>query len=194
MRMHVASVVVLLIWMLTFATACQPIQVDVVSVGVKGEQYYSNLSLANGEQYIIRVEGTFRFDEPIGKLADAEYVKDGETWEYRGKRSQPIGIMINGIGYPGLTPTGEDRANHVYTYTWTGAGTPIWFSVQDNNYADNSGVLTARIMRRPFYARVWEWMVGKWRAWQPWAWGVPVVAAVLIVVGVLVKIGGLRLW
>lgn len=62
----------------------------------------------------------FSFDEPIGKLADAEFVKDGDSREFRGKGYQPIGIMINGLGYPELKPFSSDLANHVYQYRWMG--------------------------------------------------------------------------
>lgn len=95
-------------------TACSVRDLDVVHVGVRGEWYYSNIPLKEGQHYIIRVEGTFNFDEPAGKLADAEFVKDGDSWKYRGERYQPIGIMINGIGYPGLEPFSWDLPNHVY--------------------------------------------------------------------------------
>ncbi len=108
--------------------------------------------LESGKSYLLIASGTYMFwpsqpHEPgtIDALADAEYSQrptDG-NWEDLGA---PLPAHILDIAVDGANiDWGPYNAEHVYYYLYTGTGAKVYFSIYDNDIADNIGFLTVDI-------------------------------------------------
>lgn len=109
-------------------------------VSTTGGSTPSGISSVVGQQYSIRVTGTFAIGGPGDGLADAEYANfqnPPSTLLDFTDTGADLGITLNGT----KPRFGAYSAAHTYTFSFTGDGAPIYFGYRDSGYVDNVGTL-----------------------------------------------------
>lgn len=132
--------------------------VDTVDVPSDGSTV-SSVSLEAGKTYLFKASGTYTYWPSAGGgagIADAEYalrpqgsynLGPGAQWIYGDDVYPPtypdytLDISVDGTD----VYWGDFDSGHVYSYQYTGTGSPASFGIYDSYYGDNSGYLTVEI-------------------------------------------------
>jgi len=111
---------------------------------------YSNIALEAGKNYSLRASGTYRFANW------GEYGIADAAWNYRRAANAPGGVagwyqqasqrLQVWIGGEAVTwqPT-EYNPEHIYTLDVTGEGGQLMFTIEDDQYSDNTGSIMVEI-------------------------------------------------
>ncbi|KJR41476.1 hypothetical protein MCHI_002626 [Candidatus Magnetoovum chiemensis] len=120
-------------------------EIDRLKVPANGMIVHSNAILKGGEEYLIEVRGTFRYDgHGKPKMADAQFFQDNSmSWIRKNL------LAINGIN---MTAKDNDLKHHFYTYPITGRNSSINFRILDAFYDDNKGDLDVSILANQILA------------------------------------------
>jgi hypothetical protein len=122
--------------------------VQTLTVLPTGESFTS-WNLVPGQLYVIKVSGTYTYNNIEGDWADAEYfLQLGDI--IKGDDEYPDFRNILDLSINGITTNqdwGAYQPTHVYTKDWTGTGDPLSFAIYDTYFDDNSGFLTVEIWK-----------------------------------------------
>lgn len=110
----------------------------------------SESTLENGQDYILVASGTA--DAGDGIEFDADYsfrTPSSTTWTdsvstYEGYGDQLLDLKVNG-GFVNWDNDADYNTNHIYTYEFTGTGSPVSFAVNDIYSVNNTGNLNVTI-------------------------------------------------
>jgi len=112
--------------------------IEKMSISAMGAKTRSKSVLRRGKHYRLIVSGLYQYDQgEIGTLADAEY-EENDNRRFVRSRS----LAINGSL---AKPVKSNLASHSYEYSIIGSGAPIYLHIDDSNYRDNAGSLTAKL-------------------------------------------------
>jgi len=120
------------------------IPVQELTIPSDGTAIYSD-SLTSGIWYTIFVEGAYQYHYPAepSAIADAEWAETTSQGNpgWNNPDSSNLELLINNRDMD----WGGYSSSHAYTFITVGMGSPIYFKINDDNYADNQGSLTVRI-------------------------------------------------
>ncbi|BCX14686.1 MAG: hypothetical protein KatS3mg088_369 [Patescibacteria group bacterium] len=124
-------------------------KVDEVNVSAKDmPTVSSNIPLISGQEYLLRVSGTYQAGDNI--TADAKYsVRSPNTYwtdyvqNYQSYGPTLLDLQINNNSYD----WGSYNPNHVYWLILSGGGSPINFRLNDIYPSNNSGSLNVKIYK-----------------------------------------------
>jgi hypothetical protein len=125
--------------------------VETLNVAVNGSATVSSTVLNSGENYRLRVSGTFIISTGNNWEADAEYFDFGNL---PGSLQDTVTGVDNGVAVDDSTIDstrtprwGAYQADHVYEVDFLGKGATISVNLHDGNYSNNTGSLTLDILR-----------------------------------------------
>jgi len=122
--------------------------IETLTVSCLGQGTTSMVVLQAGVEYRLRASGTCTANTSNGSLGDAEYVGFNINNLQDAAGGTDTGIAINDAT-PGSTKNprwGAYTSTHVYEVPWMGGGGTIVARVHADNYSNNSGSLTLRIL------------------------------------------------
>jgi len=136
------------------------VKAETIVVPANGNTVYSSI-LLSGEQYEIRVEGTYKYGFNPTAFADGEWSFDSanlvwiEVMPGLPTANQDLVINNTEFDWLGRSSTGDPfmvhtfSPDHVYILPWLGQNEPLALRIYDAYSGDNSGSLTVNIVPEP---------------------------------------------
>lgn len=116
-----------------------------ITVNADGHTYFTPILELN-RSYRLEITGTWKYSANSCDYADMAY-QTSDCWATKRVPNTGAGLEVNGQDQAGNPPAVGYSADHKYSISLGGAGQSVQLRIFDQNYTDDAGALTVRVLQ-----------------------------------------------